>query len=92
MASGGRLGKNAHADAAGEDDLSVVRFFHAGRDAQQRGFSRTVDADEADLIALVDGEGQIGQQGIDCIGFGYSGGVEQDQCEFLLEKLRRTAL
>ncbi|GII80282.1 hypothetical protein Sru01_52640 [Sphaerisporangium rufum] len=48
-------------DAAGRDDghLAVVRALQAGGQAQQRGLSRAVLADDADPLARPDGEGDL---------------------------------
>ena len=66
----------ADADAAGENDLAGICVLHARRDPQQGGFSGAVDADQADLVTLVDGVGKMRQQGGYGIGFGDIGCVQ----------------
>jgi len=48
------LAEVAHSDAAIDRDLPAVGLFLTDDQAKDRGFSRAVGADEADLLALED--------------------------------------
>ena len=79
-----------HADgvALGHGDLADVVLVDAGHDAQQRGLARAVQAEHADLGAVVEAERDVAQDlfvgghdaphlvhGVDDLGIGWHGGI-----------------
>ncbi len=61
---------------AAADDLPGVRLGDPGDDAQEGGFARAVASDEADAVALVDGEGGVVEDGLHAVAGGEVVGAE----------------
>ena len=57
----GLLLEHAHGVALGHGDLADVVLVHAGHDAQQGGLARAVQAEHADLGAVVEAERDVAQ-------------------------------
>ena len=57
----GFLLEQANGVAFGRGDLADVVLVHAGDDAQQRGFARAVQAEHADLGAVIEAERDVAQ-------------------------------
>ncbi|OPZ04886.1 MAG: hypothetical protein BWZ08_02600 [candidate division BRC1 bacterium ADurb.BinA292] len=66
----GILRHQADAQVLAPGDLAGVGGLEPGENAQQGGLARAVGADDADAVALVDAEGEIGEQGFGAVAFG----------------------
>ena len=65
----GNLFDEAEFGAFTNGDLAFVRFDAANEDFEQRGFARTVGADQTDALAFGDGEGNIFEERREAVTF-----------------------
>ncbi len=63
----GILGQPRHPQPLGGDHLARVRGFLVGEQLEQGGFARAVAANEADLFALHEAEGEVLQDGLGAV-------------------------
>ena len=71
------LAEQPDAQAAVERDPAVVGRLDAGQDPQQRRLAVAVATDDADPVALLDAEADVGQQRPDAVRLGDSLEVDQ---------------
>ena len=74
----GLLGQVAEGVAGNAGDLAVILGVHPGDDAQQRRLARPVQTEHADLGAVVEGEGDILEDGLALVGLGHARHGEDD--------------
>ena len=66
----GILGDVADADAFADGAVAGVGLFDAGDDFHERRFAGAVGTDEADVVALEEGEGEVVEEGARGVGLG----------------------